>query len=329
MAKRNKRVVVIGGGHGQSTICRGIKKIENIDITAIVTVADDGGSTGRLRRQFHIPAMGDIRSVLISLAESESLLSTLMDYRFEGNPDDHESDISGHNLGNLILTALTQQCGSFFEAVQKIGKVLNVEGNIVPATTEVITLYANMEDGTVVKGEANIPDCNNHIRRVFYDTDVKATPEAVKAIQKADLIIYGIGSVYTSILPNVIIPGISKALNSTKAERVYFCNAMTQPGETDGYNVEEHVQALIDHGTPVDAVIVPIEEKLPAKIVKRYIQEGSTPVTIEKKKHPYKIIKRDLLDFSNQLIRHDSDKIRETVEYLLKKDEKECHLQQK
>ena len=329
MAKRNKRVVVIGGGHGQSTICRGIKNIQDIDITAIVTVADDGGSTGRLRRQFHIPAMGDIRSVLISLAESETLLSTLMDYRFEGDPDDHESDISGHNLGNLILTALTQQCGSFFEAVQKIGKVLNVEGNIVPATTEVISLYANMEDGTIVKGEANIPDCSNHIRRVFYDTDVKATPEAVKAIQKADLIIYGIGSVYTSILPNVIIPGIAKALNSTKAERVYFCNAMTQPGETDGYNVEDHVQALIDHGAPVDAVVVPTEEKLPVKIVKRYAKEGSTPVTVEKKKHSYKIIKRDLLDFSSQLIRHDSDKIRETVEFLLKKDEKECHSQQK
>ena len=151
------KVVVIGGGHGQSVILRGIKFIQDIQISAIVTVADDGGSTGRLRRQFHIPAMGDIRAVLIALAESETLLKNLMEYRFEGDPDPDQEDqgVMGHNLGNLILTALTQSCGSFLESIGILSKILNVRGDIIPATTQVITLFARMADGTIVRGESN------------------------------------------------------------------------------------------------------------------------------------------------------------------------------
>lgn len=315
MSERKIKVVVIGGGHGQSAICRGIKNIENLDITAIVTVADDGGSTGRLRKQFHIPAMGDIRNVMISLAASESLLSSLMDYRFEDR-EGSETDVAGHNLGNLILTALTQQCGSFLEAVQTIGKILNVRGTIIPATTQVITLYAMMDDGVIVKGEANIPTRNNHIRRVFYDVPVKALPEAVDALMQADLIIYGIGSVYTSILPNIIIPEMNDALNRTKARKVYFCNAMTQPGETDGYSVEDHVQALIDHGAPVDEVLA-CSDKLPERTVEKYKKTGSIPVTERTKKHAYKIRRENMLDFSGDLIRHDSAKIEKAVRRLV------------
>ena len=313
--RRKKRAVIIGGGHGQSAICRGIKNIENLDITAIVTVADDGGSTGRLRRQFHIPAMGDIRNVMIALAESESLMGTLMDYRFEDRKG-NEEDVAGHNLGNLILTAMTQQCGSFLEAVQTIGKVLNVRGHIIPATTQVISLFALMEDDVIVKGEANIPSRANHIRKVFYDVPVHATPEAVKAIEKADLIIYGIGSVYTSILPNVIIPEIGKALQKAKGRKVYFCNAMTQPGETDGYAVEDHVRALIDHGAPVDAVIM-CSDVLPEKVKARYEKEGSTPVILRSEQHDYEIIPEQLLEFDNNLIRHDSLRIEKSIRRLL------------
>lgn len=311
----NKRVVVIGGGHGQAAICRGIKHIEHIDISAIVTVADDGGSTGRLRRQFHIPAMGDIRNVMIALAESETMLGNLMDYRFE-DPSGDETDVSGHNLGNLILTAMTQQCGSFLEAVETIGNVLKVKGSIIPATAQVITLYARMNDGVIVRGEANIPTLMNHIQKVFYDCDVRATPAAVNAIRNADLIIYGIGSVYTSILPNVIIPAIREALQNTKAERVYFCNAMTQPGETDGYDVEAHVQALLDHGAPVDAVIVP-SETIPEAVMERYANMGSTAVTVTQSEHPYRIIPRELLSFEKGLVRHDPQKIQAAVESIL------------
>lgn len=311
----SRKIVIIGGGHGQSTICRGIKNISMADITAIVTVADDGGSTGRLRRQFHIPAMGDIRNVMTALAESETLMTNLMNYRFE-DPDGTEQDISGHNLGNLILTAMTQECGSFFEAVQTIGKVLNVKGRIIPATTQVISLYAQMDDGVIVRGEANIPQVSNHIRRVFYDCDVEATPEAIDAIHEADLIIYGIGSVYTSILPNVIIPEIRDALHETKARRVYFCNAMTQPGETDGYSVEDHVRALTEHGAPVDAVLY-ADDEIPQASIERYAKQNSTPVILRESDHAYEVIPRKLLTFDGSLIRHDPDKIRIAVTELL------------
>lgn len=310
-----KNVVIIGGGHGQSAICRGIKNIENLKISAIVTVADDGGSTGRLRKMFHIPAMGDIRNVMIALAESESLMGDLMDYRFE-DADGNESDVGGHNLGNLILTALTQQCGSFMEAVQTISKVLNVKGNIIPATTQVITLYAMMDDGVIVKGEANIPTRHNRIRKVFYQEPVHAVPEAVGALKNADLIIYGIGSVYTSILPNIIIGEMRNALNASKAKKVYFCNAMTQPGETDGFSLEDHVEALKSHGAPVDEVVF-ASDRLPENLIGKYAQEGSIPVVERTGTHPYKVRHENLLNFTSGLIRHDSMKIEQAVRKLV------------
>ena len=313
---KHKHIVVIGGGHGQSAICRGIKNIPDVDISAIVTVADDGGSTGRLRRRFHIPAMGDIRNVMISLAESETLMTDIMNYRFD-DPDGSETDISGHNLGNLILTALTQQTGSFMEAVSEIQKVLNVRGKIIPATSQVITLLAEMEDGVVVKGEANIPTRANRISRVFYDQPVHAESEAIEAIRQADLIIYGIGSVYTSILPNVIIPEIQQELMKAKARKVYFCNAMTQPGETDGYCLEEHVAALISHGVPVDAVITSTEI-IPEDILVSYYRQGSTPVYIRDGQHDYEIIRRSLLIFKDGLIRHDPKQIQAVISDLVK-----------
>lgn len=310
-----KNVVVIGGGHGQSAICRGIKNIENLNISAIVTVADDGGSTGRLRRQFHIPAMGDIRNVMISLAESESLLGNLMDYRFEDINGD-EQDVAGHNLGNLILTALTQQRGSFLEAVQTIGKILNVKGNIIPATTQVITLCAEMEDDVIVRGEANIPKHHNRIRRVFYDQNVHAVPEAVEALKNADLIIYGIGSVYTSILPNIIIPEMKEALQTSRARKVYFCNAMTQPGETDGFTMEDHVRALNMHGAPVDEVVLACD-RMPERVLKRYAKQGSIPVLEQVSEHAYTVHHENMLFFADGLIRHDSKGIERAVRNLL------------
>lgn len=312
-----KKVVVIGGGHGQSAILRGIKKIEEIDITAIVTVADDGGSTGRLRRHFHIPAMGDIRNVLISLGESETLLATLMDYRFESNGQQDE-DVMGHNLGNLILTAMTQSCGSFMESITTLCKVLNVRGDIIPATSQVITLFARMQDGTIVRGESNIPNISNRIREVFYEEKVSATPAAIGAILNADVVVLGIGSVYTSILPNLIIPEIKEALEKSKAKVVYYCNAMTQPGETDGYSLEDHVEAFRHHGSDVDMVVM-ADDEIPDEILQRYHDEGSIEVRMKENVHDYEIMKCSLLDFSRSLVRHDSDKIRESLELILER----------
>ncbi|MEF9968581.1 MAG: uridine diphosphate-N-acetylglucosamine-binding protein YvcK, partial [Longicatena sp.] len=232
-----------------------------------------------------------------------------------------EEDVLGHNLGNLILVALAQSCGNFVEGIEIISKVLNVRGDIVPSTSQVITLYAIMEDGTIVRGETNIPKINNRIKHVYYDEQVRASEKAVKAILEADLIIYGIGSVYTSILPNIIIPEIKEALENTAGRKVYFCNAMTQPGETTNYQVEDHVDALIDHGTPVDAIVVS-NDKIPDFIIKRYKEENSTPVTLVRNTHNYEVIQENLLDFSNNLVRHDSMKIKSLVERLLKDVEK-------
>ena len=312
-----KKVVVIGGGHGQSAILRGIKKIDEIDLTAIVTVADDGGSTGRLRRHFHIPAMGDIRNVLISLGESETLLATLMDYRFESSGDTDE-DVMGHNLGNLILTAMTQSCGSFMESITTLCKVLNVRGDIIPATSQVITLFARMQDGTIVRGESNIPNISNRIREVFYEEKVSATPAAIEAILNADVVVLGIGSVYTSILPNLIIPEIKEALEKSKAKVVYYCNAMTQPGETDGYSLEDHVEAFRHHGSDVDMVVM-ADDEIPDEILQRYHDEGSIEVKMKENVHDYEVMKCSLLDFSRSLVRHDSDKIRESLQLILER----------
>ena len=314
---RTKKVVVIGGGHGQSCILRGIKNIDNIEISAIVTVADDGGSTGRIRERYYMPAMGDIRNVIISLSDQESIFKTLMDFRFESN-DEEDSDIAGHNLGNLILTALTQVQGSFMESIMSVSKILNVKGNIIPSTYQVITLFAKMEDGTIVRGEKNIPNKQNRIRKVFYQREVKAAPEAIKAIEEADLIIYGIGSLYTSILPNIIINDIQNALCRSKGKKIYFSNCVTQIGETDNYTLEEHADALLRHKAPLDIVIY-ANDIIPTKVIDKYEKSESKLVKIAKDIHDYEIIKTNLLEFDNDLIRHSPAKIEKTVKKLMKR----------
>lgn len=309
-----KNVVVIGGGHGLAVIVRGLKQLANIKLSAIVTVADDGGSTGRLRAQYNIPAMGDIRNVMCAMAESESLLSTLMNFRFDGE----EGDVAGHNLGNLILTALSQNCGSFMEAIQTFSQVMNVKGDIIPSSTEVITLYAVMEDGTIVRGESNIPNFDNRISRVFYDQNVKASRQALAAIHNADVIIYGIGSLYTSIMPNLIIEGIRDELAKSTAKKIYVCNAMTQPGETDAYSMEDHVQAILDHtGDYAVDICVMHNNEISNEVRKKYNEMGAGEVLIKDDTHSYQVIQRDILKFEENLIRHDSNKVRNILEELI------------
>lgn len=302
-----KKVVVIGGGHGQAAVLRGLKDIDSISLTTIVTVADDGGSTGKLRRDFQIPAMGDIRGVMIALAESETLLSTLMDYRF----DESSETMGGHNLGNIILTALTQSTGSFMDAISMISKVLKVKGHIVPSTTQVITLYAIMEDGTIVRGESNIPKVRNHIQKVYYKEKVKATDAAIRAIYDADYIVYGAGSLYTSILPNIIIDDIKQAIQQSKAKKIYFCNPMTQSGETEFYTVEDHVKAIENHvQDKIDKVFV-ANDMIPNEVLKAYLLEHSTKVPLSDIEHEYEVELCSLLSFENRLVRHDSKKVKE------------------
>lgn len=307
-----KNVVVIGGGHGLSTILRGIKDIANINIKAIVTVADDGGSTGRLRERYAIPAMGDIRNVLLALSSSDTFLQQLLEYRFEGQ---EESDVVGHSLGNLILTALTDITGSFPKAINEVAKMLKVKGDIIPSTLDNVFLYAKMDDDTIVKGEANIPSLIHDISYVFYHQEVSANKKAIEAINDADYIFYGIGSLYTSILPNTIIKGINETLNKSKAKKYYFVNCMTQSNETYNYDLKRHIDAFKKHHTPVDVAIMASNE-VPKQIQYAYAKENSIEV-VDNHDSGIEVLKYDLLTFDNNLARHEPLKIKKVVESLI------------
>lgn len=311
-----KNVVVIGGGTGLSSMMAGLKDMEDVSLTAIITVADDGGSTGRIRDTYNVPAMGDIRHVMCAMGEDsqDTLFSQLMNYRFSGS-----EDIGGHQLGNLIFLAMMDITGSFMGAVEAMSRVLKVKGTILPSTLDNAVLYALMEDGTLVRGEKNIPDSNNSISRVFYQQNIEAYPKALEAIASADLIIFGIGSLYTSILPNVIIDDVARAVYDNLCPKVYFCNAMTQPGETDGFSLEDHVRALEKHTCKncVDTVVAN-EASFDPDVLKRYQAMGSEPVRIEEESHPYRILRRPLTVLDEQgRIRHDPAAVRQAVQELL------------
>ena len=312
-----KNIVVIGGGTGLSSMLKGMKSLENVDLTAIVTVADDGGSTGRIRDIYNVPAVGDIRHVLCAMAdeEDEGFFADLLNYRFEGS-----KDVGGHNLGNLIFLALMNTTGSFMGAIESISRVLKVKGNILPSTLDIVTLYAMMKDGTLVRGEKNIPTVSNSIDHVFYKKYVHPYKPAIQAIEKADLIIYGIGSLYTSIMPNLIISEISQAIQKNPCPKIYFCNAMSQPGETDGYTVQDHIRAIEKHSFvhPVDLVVVN-ESSLPLDVLQMYAAQNSYPICIGNENTDYAIIQRDLLSLDEKgRIRHDPIAVKQVVEELIK-----------
>lgn len=283
---RGMRVVSIGGGHGLSMLLRGLKK-KTSNITAIVTVADDGGSSGRLREEMGIIAPGDLRNCLVALADKESLLEQLFQYRFDG-----KGELSGHSLGNLFLAALIKEFGNAQNALEAASKVLNIRGQVVPATAEKVRLKAKMSDGQVVEGESEISNypkkIGREVRIVHMSTIPKnpmAVGDALEAIRKADLITLGPGSLYTSVLPNLLVPEILQAIRASDAPVMYICNVMTQPGETTGYTVGDHLKALIDHigGGVIDFVLA--NQAMPNQdVLKKYEQVGAFPVTIDKKK---------------------------------------------
>jgi uncharacterized cofD-like protein len=257
--RRGPKVVAIGGGHGLNTLLRGLKDHTD-NITAIVTVADDGGSSGRLRRDLGILPPGDFRNCIAALSDAEGLVSQLFQYRFG-----EDTDLDGHSFGNLYLTAMTAITGSFEAALQESSRVLAVRGRVLPSTLAQVTLCADisvpwtMPDGTLsanqpcqrVTGESSITAAGEHIERVYLEPEgVPAYPEAIKAILDADLIVAGPGSLYTSVLPNLLVPDIAQAIASASAPKVYVCNVATQAGETEGYDVPAHVQALHSHVGP-------------------------------------------------------------------------------
>jgi uncharacterized cofD-like protein len=309
------KVVAIGGGTGLSVMLRGLKE-RPLDLTAIVTVADDGGSSGILRTELQIPPPGDIRNVLTALADVEPMLSRLLEYRFTSG-----NGLAGHSMGNLILAAMKDITGDFVTGVQELSKVLAVRGRVLPAAHEAIVLKAEMEDGSVVVGESRIPKAEGRIRRVRIEPpDASPLPEAIAAIERADAIIIGPGSLYTSIMPNLLVPDIARALRSSNALILFVCNIMTQPGETDGYNVSDHLRAIAEHlGEQIfDAVIVH-DGEIPADVLERYAEQGAGVVEVDRdaiEAMGCRVLSDKLVKYGRYL-RHDTEKLSERIYRLI------------
>ncbi|GAB6931692.1 gluconeogenesis factor YvcK family protein [Calditerricola satsumensis] len=307
----NPRVVVIGGGTGLSVLLRGLKE-RPVHISAIVTVADDGGSSGVLRDELNMPPPGDVRNVLLALADTEPLLERLLQYRFTNG-----TGLAGHTVGNLLIAAMKEIEGDFVRAVKKLSRVLAVRGDVLPAANQAIVLKAEMEDGTVVTGESKIPLAGKRIRRVWLDPpDVAALPEAVAALEQADAIVLGPGSLYTSLLPNLLVPGIVDAIRRSPAVKLYICNVMTQPGETDGYSAADHVQALVDHvGDRLFDYVIVHSGRIPSEVAQRYAQEGKKPVRCDRRRLEamgYRVIVDELAVYRTYL-RHNAARLSDHI----------------
>lgn len=312
--RRGPKIVVIGGGTGLSALLRGLKEY-TCNLTAIVTVADDGGSSGKLRHEMGILPPGDIRNCLVALADTENIMEHLFSYRFD------TGTLKGHSLGNLLIAGLADTFGDFQKGIESVSKVFALRGNVYPSTLEQVVLGAELTDGTLIKGETAARDAEGRIKRVFLEpSDCHPIPEAMKAIEEADLIVLGPGSLYTSVLPNLLVEGLREKISEVSAPCVYVCNIMTEPGETDDYQVSDHIQAIVDHCGAgfVDAVLANSRE-IPQELLERYAKEGSFPVVGEVQSVEWlgvKYVEKDLLQ-ADATIRHDSERLAREIIRLL------------
>ncbi len=308
---RGPRVVVVGGGTGLSTLLAGVKLFTS-NITAIVTVTDTGGSSGRLRDEMDMLPPGDIRNCLVALADAEPLIRDLFQYRFEDG-----EGLKGHSFGNLFITALSKVTGDFEKAVAESSKVLAIRGRVIPSTLEKVTLVGEFMDGTTLEGETTITDAQKPLKNIrLKPEDCKAHPEALDAIANADLVILGPGSLYTSVLPNLLIKDLHDAIVKTDAYKVHIVNVMTQPGETDHFSAWDHLRVLIEHTDPriVDACFVNVQE-IPTSLVEKYRVKGAEPVRLDLeiiREKGYEIIEGTILKTDGQ-VRHDSEKLASLV----------------
>jgi uncharacterized cofD-like protein len=331
------KIVSVGGGTGLSTLLSGLKTYvgkesaskNNLHVnwietlTAVVTVTDDGGSSGRLREEFQILPPGDIRNCIVALAEDEHLLTRLFQYRFES-----EGDLSGHSFGNLFLAALAGITGDFLEAIKVSSEVLAIKGRIFPSTVQDVALVAEMEDGRVVRGETNIVESRSRIKRLRLSNEVcRPLPETLEAIKHADIITIGPGSLYTSIIPNLLVDGIVDSMRDSAALKLYICNIMTQPGETDGFDVEDHLRILFEYSPNLDIDYVLVNTaSISPDLREKYLAEGAEQVELDSLEgcrvagelqtilethqgpRPLRFLCRDML-YEDGLVRHDPDKI--------------------
>ena len=316
---KRKNIVLLGGGTGTSAVLRGLKYFP-ANITAVITVSDNGHSTGRLRKEFSTPGVGDIRKVLSNLSTLPDEIKDIMEYRMTTY-----SDLNGHSMGNLILTSLYQKTGSLQKSIAYFSKLLRVEHTVLPLSEDCLTLMGETEDGEIIEGEEEITLAEKHYKRIFYKDEPTVLKGVFDAIAKADLIIISAGSLYTSILPHLICKDVVKAINDSHAKVMYVCNVMTQPGETDGFGVSDHVNTLEKYlgKDTIDAVIVSTTH-LPEKLLKKYATEEQKDLVkidyenIEKGK--YELIEDDLITTEDGTIKHDSLKLSSIIfSYLMRK----------
>lgn len=311
------KVAVLGGGTGMSQLLRGLKKLP-FDISAIVSVCDDGSSTGRLREEFHTPAVGDIRKVLISLSENEEEIKRLFDYRFNTS-----SDLDGHALGNLLLTGAAEITGNVSGGIELVNSLLKLKGKVIPLTEDNVTLMGKMNSGKVVMGEHHITEDDGKIKAVYYKETPEVNPDVLKAIRHADVIILSMGSLFTSIIPNLLCKEVRKEIDNSKAKLMYVCNIMTQPGETDDFKVSDHVKLLNSYlgKHKIDTVILN-NGKIDADIVKNYeTTEQKDLVEMDYdnlEKMNLDIIDNDYIMIDNGMIRHNTLRVAiDILSYLL------------
>ena len=316
---RRKKIVLLGGGTGASTILRGLKYFP-VDITAIITVSDNGRSTGRLRKEFSTPAVGDIRHVLSNLSTLPSEVKDIMEYRMSTY-----SDLNGHAMGNLLLTAFYQKTGSLKKSIEYFSQLLGVEHTVLPLSEDCLTLMGETEDGEIIEGEDEITHANKQYKRIFYKEEPTISQEVFDAIEEADLILLSMGSLYTSIMPHLICQDVVNAIRNSKAKVMYVCNAMTQPGETDNFGVSDHVKTLEKYlgKNTIDSVIVS-NTVLPQEILDKYAREEEKDlVKIDYdniSKGNYEVLEDDLLVTDDGTIKHDSLKLSSIIfSYLMRK----------
>lgn len=308
-------LVALGGGTGLSSLLKGLKEVD-VRLTAVVTVTDDGGSSGRLRKDLQILPPGDIRNCIVALSRSESLLSRLFQYRFsEGG------DIEGHSFGNLFIAAMTGVIGDFSSAVREVSSILAIKGHVVPVTCDNVQLHATFEDGSEMVGETAICEVNKRIAKMsLVPTSPEANQEALSAIDDANMLILGPGSLYTSVIPNLLVPGVVEHINKSEATVVYICNVMTQPGETDGFNALDHVKSLLEKtGLEKLDIVVVNSKKAARNLMRKYEVKKQywVPPTIKKIEDlGIRVVSADLLSESD-LLRHNPNTLANIIANLV------------
>lgn len=304
------RVVVLGGGTGLSTMLRGLKKYTR-NITAAVTVCDDGGSSGKIREELGLLPPGDVRNCLVALADAEPLMKNLIQHRFTNG------SLKDQNFGNLLIAALTEVTGDFSEAVRKASSVLAVKGEVLPSALERATLCAQLADGTLLEGETTIAKSSKPIEKVFLNPSFcAASPVVLEAISNADVIVLGPGSLYTSILPNLLLDGMKEAIRKSQALKIYVCNVMTQPGETTGFKASDHLKALFAHtGENFVDIVIANDRKIHESLLTKYAKSGAEPVLLDMeniKKYTVRVVHDDFVDESD-VVRHHSEKLAKAI----------------